>query len=31
MVQRIENSSPTEVDRWKRRILAAATLDDLLA
>ena len=31
LVQLIENSSATEVDQWMRRILAAATLDDLLA
>ncbi|HEU4418443.1 MAG TPA: hypothetical protein VFT55_05860, partial [Planctomycetota bacterium] len=31
LVQLIENSSATEVDQWMRRILAAATLEDLLA
>jgi len=31
LVQVIENSSTTEVDYWMRRILAAATLDELLA
>jgi predicted transposase YdaD len=30
VVQRIENASQGEIDRWLRRILTAATLDDLL-
>jgi hypothetical protein len=31
VVQRIEKSSPAEVEQWMRRILAATTAGDLLA
>lgn len=30
VVQLIENAKANEIDQWMRRILAAATLDDLL-
>ncbi|HEU4417497.1 MAG TPA: hypothetical protein VFT55_01085 [Planctomycetota bacterium] len=30
VVQRVESVKANEIDQWMRRILAAATLDDLL-
>ncbi|HEX6812790.1 MAG TPA: DUF4351 domain-containing protein, partial [Planctomycetota bacterium] len=30
VAQRVEEASPDQIDRWLRRILTAATLDDLL-